>query len=131
MTDSELLSPYPALASANHDTKKILVAFMRKVLNEFGVCPSRPTSRGGAYYKNPAPFLTILSATRSDRRVNIAIAFKTTPAELADLPLRAVPYQRGVYAYLNIGSLDQVEVAMTATRRAWRNMLKQSAQRKS
>jgi hypothetical protein len=129
MTDSELLAPYPALASANRQAKDILIALMRRLFDEFGVRPTRPTSRGGAYYRDPAPFLTILSATRSHRKVNVAIAFKATPAELADLPLRAVAYQRGVYAYLNIGSLDQVDVAMTAARRAWRNMLEQSAQR--
>lgn len=129
MIDSELLAPYPALTSANPQAKEILVAFMRRIFDEFGVSPTRPTSRGGAYYKDPAPFLTILSATRLDRKVNVAIAFKATPAELADLPLRAVAYQRGVYAYLNISSLDQVDVAMAAATRAWRNMLEQSARR--
>ncbi|GAB5496036.1 MAG: hypothetical protein Phyf2KO_11160 [Phycisphaerales bacterium] len=129
MTDPEILAPYPALASANPEAKTILVAFMRQIHQEFGVRPSRPTSRGGAYYAHPAPFLTILSATRSDRKVNVAIAFKTTPAEISDLRLLAVPYQRGVYAYLNIGSLEEVEVAMTAARRAWHNMLEQSAGR--
>lgn len=129
MIDSELLAPYSSLAKANPEAKKIVVVFMRRVLDEFGVRPSRPTSRGGAYYKHPAPFLTILSATRSNRSVNVAIAFKATPAELADLPLRAVAYQRGIYAYLNIGSLDQVEIAMAAAKRAWSNMLEQSARR--
>lgn len=129
MTDSELLAPYSALAGANPEAKAIANAFMREVANAFGVSPTRPTSRGGAYFAEPAPFICILIATKSDRKVNVAIAFKATPVELTDLPLRARPYQRGVFSYLNIRSLKDVEVAMIAARRAWKNMLDQAALR--
>ena len=59
--------------------------------------------------------------------MNVAIAFKATPGELADLPLKPVAYQRGVYAYLSVRSLADIPTALEAAQRAWNNMQAQMA----
>ena len=127
MIDPTLLAPFPALATANDAAKEIASEFIRGVRDCLGVLPSRPTARGGAYYSDPAPFCTILWATSRPSAVNVAIAFKATPGELADLPLKPVAYQRGVYAYLSVRSLHDIPTALKAAQRAWNNMQAQMA----
>jgi hypothetical protein len=127
MIDPTLLAPFTSLANANDSAKEIACEFIRGVRARLGILPARATRRGGAYYAEPAPFCTMLWATAGRSAVNVAIAFKATPQELDDLPLKPVAYQRGVYSYLNIRRLEDVSIALVAAERAWENMQTQIA----